>query len=325
MTSEYSDAMAASRVRLPGHFFILLIVATFLIIFGLLPIWGPQDGKVLVLLSATLFTLVCVVPIGYLVYTRSYRTSIAFIVILLAYTATFGVRAIYFVLSPDVVLYPNFSPTIDMLYLHRGLLWATAGMLAMIGGYYLTSVRGNNNKLKPNSVTRLLEETFRGASSLKFLLILYGLGLAGRLYALVTGAAIWLYNSPAFDVFASRPDPFVSGPMSLLSELGPLAFAAIFAWHIQHSKNSGFKSRLSAALVLILFAIEILYFSFGLYKFGVVSALLTLWAVPTILQRKQLLRGLLAVAAFGFVILPVFNTARNALSGYYTDASRPSD
>jgi hypothetical protein len=324
VTSEYSDAMAASRVRLPGYFFVLLIIALPVIIFGLLPIWEQLDGKILVLLSGSLFILVCAVPIVHLIRTRAYRTSITLMVILLAYLIDFGVRAIYFVLSPDVVLYPNFNPSQDMLYLHRGLLWATVGILSLIGGYYLARNRLSRQQPERSVIVRRFTSMFQGTSSLKFLLALYGLGLIGRLYAITSGAAIWLYNSPIFDTFATRPDPFVSGPLSVLSEFCPLAFAGVFAWHIWHSKNPGVKPRLSAGLVIVMFAIEILYFSFGLYKFGVVSTLLIMWAVPTILQHGQPLRGIIAIAAFGLIVLPVFNVARGALSGFYTNSNRPT-
>jgi hypothetical protein len=281
----------------------------------LIPDWDPSAGALLVLVvSGPLFLASCILPY-FLARTSRNGIGVVFTVVLPVYILSFGIRAYYLIAFPSVHLFPNFNPAYDMINVHRGLLWAALGMASMTLGYFWFSTR----RAGPISVASQRrgaswQELFALMSSGRFIAVVYSIGILGRIYELRTGQNTYLYNSPSFDTFASRADPVVSGFASLLAEFCPLAVGIMCARQWGRGwRNSSF------AVVVLMLAGEAAFFSFGLYKWGLIGVLIIpVMALAARSGKSFSVRGAAAAAIFVVVILPVINVARTQLLAFYT-------
>jgi len=322
-TTARSDAVSVldePERAVPASYLFLVILALPLILVGMLPVWKPEDGTNLILfLSAPLFMGFGLVPIIYFVRKQA-SVSITFVLVCIAYLLYFGLRAYYHVLVPEVVLFPNFDPATDLLYMHYGLLWGTVGLVAMTLGYLTTSAFFKPKWILQTKLVTQIASLLDACSVPSLIIGFYVLGLIGRAYALVTNSASWIYNSPAYDLFASRPDPRIAGPISLFTEFCPLAFAAMLAYQYQRQRTSA-ASRGLWLVAFGMFLIELSYYAFSLFKFGLVGTLLIPWLVPVVWRKRLPKWGVLAVIFLGAVIFPVTNTARQDMRRFYSSAS----
>jgi len=319
--------MSADRISTHGiPPFIIFITALSVPIWGIgwLPIWEAQDGRNLIFfLSGPLYISSCLVPLLQLRRLKQQRSSLAFISVCLIYLLIIGIRAYYFLFFQDLVLYPKFDPPNDLLYLHKGLLWATSGIWAMtLGFFFFFRIHAHPEVFSLARKVRTFDELLRVCSSPIFIFSLYGIGIIGRMYAMYVGSAIWLYNSPSFDTFADRQITEFSGLWSLLPDLCPLAFASSLAYWYQNSRLAkSFWYKFSLITMLI---IEVAYFSFGLYKYGLLGILLILWLVSSIHGKIWSKKGVIFAFIFIFAILPIINSARINAVDYYTTIMRPT-
>lgn len=317
---EQAAELARRRRAVPASYLFCVILATPLGLLGALPIWNVEAGAMLILfLSAPLFVGFCILPIIYFI-TKQADISIMFVLVCIAYLLYFGLRAYYHVFVPEVVLFPSFDPATDFLYMHRGLLWGTIGFIGMTLGYMIAGATLKPSQLlKPNLAARIV--FLLDTCSVPGIIIgFYMLGLLGRAYALATNSASWIYHSPAYDLFATRPDPFIAGPMSLFAEFCPLAFAALLAYQYQRQGGAGASRRLWV-VALGMFTIEITYNIFTTYKFGLLGTFLTLWLIPIIYRKKFPKWGIILVLVFGAVVFPVTNAMRQDMRTIYSSAS----
>lgn len=292
-----------------------------------------------------LFLGVCAFP---LIYRRRHRSRVGLGLLFVsgAYAVDFGLRGVYFLLFPDVRTFPNFGSAEDISYLVRGFWWLTAGLLALLFGYFSAdalseSHRGRRRASAPRlAVTpkegvearrrpRILGwETDRAedregepsrarqialqASSPLFALGLYGIGALGRAYQLKTGAYLYIYHSSAFDSFSARPSGGAGGLMSLLAELSPIAVALVVAGIAQRRFR-----RVWIPIALAMVVGEFAYYSLGLYKFGIIGTMIIL-AVALSSGVTRIPAKVYAAGLFLFILLviPSINQARGDLLDY---------
>ena len=321
-SDEWQAASGRRTIRLA-----LLVLLTFalpllpLLALGDLLPWRPADGRVLVMyLSAPLLLFFGVLSLVCLRREILRGRALVFALIWISYILGFGVRALYLAWFPDVKLLPNFVSATDFVWLHEGLLWLTAGLVMMSLGYLIGPLR-----LSPRPRSReWLDKLFRDSSSLSLILSLYVVACVGRIYAMRTGSALWFYNSPAFDRIGTRANPLISGPMSMLTEFGPLAFAAAFAYWLEYRRSgrSPIRARILGLCIVLMTMIEIAYFSFGLYKFGLLGTVLILWLVPAVRGHASSMKALVLGGAFFLVVFPVINNARGTMTGFYLRSTR---
>jgi hypothetical protein len=292
----------------------LVIIVLSLVL--LIPDWDPSLGELLVLLvSGPLFIASCLVPF---LYRRDGRSGIGvvFTIVCVVYLLTFGVRAYYLIAFPSVHIFPNFDPSHDMVDLHRGLLWAALGVASMTIAYAWTRVRWERSGLTADVTARqrIRQDLFRIMSSGKFIAGLFFLGILGQAYLVGTGQNTYLFNSPSFDTFATRSDPVLTGIAGLLSDLGPLAVG------IMAARQWGLGWRNRRFLILgVMTTVEAAYFLLGSYKYGLLGVLfIPIIALAARGRRAFSVRGIVAGAAFVLVILPITNSARTQLIGFYT-------
>ncbi len=287
----------------------VLILATPLL-FYVATYWGPESvGRQLVLgLSGPLFVAVCIGALWFRKTIPGRHSTILFSIVCLIYMGDFGLRALYLAIFPDLVTFPNVDPIHDQLTLHRALLWAQLGVLAMAVGYFTKPRTAAGGGPGPGRIRASAAELLRRASTPRFLLGLYLVGWIGRAYMVYTGSIYWFYNSPSFDLIADRPNPYVAGPLSLLSEFCPIAFGGLTA--VAFSMTWRFFQYLVLAAMV---SVEVFYFSLGLYKFGMIGALLiplvALWLKKGRFPRKA---GILLALVVVGLIMPITDALRSS-------------
>lgn len=319
VTSPLHEPFRRSSNPLAEILMVGLLMLPVLVI-GWLPIWRAEDGQLLVaLVSAPLFMGCGLAALRIVRRASEHHTPLVFFIICGAYLLALPIRSYYFLFRPDVVIYPNFSPANDMLYLHHGLLLAAVGIWAMSTGYVWKSSRSAREH-RPFSETHAarLDRILSLMSSRRFFAILYALGWIGRLSSLRNGSALWFYNSPSFDVTYTRSTSGLSGPLSAIAELCPLAFAGFLA--SQHSEPR----LLTRALAWMLFAVEVWYYTFSMFKFGLLGVVLIPFAVSVVQKKKVSWKLAPVVLIFGVLIVPIVNSARGEMIGYYKTSYMPS-
>jgi hypothetical protein len=322
ITSLDSRPFSLKERGIPPWVLLLILIAVPLCIVGWLNIWSPSDGRLLIIfLSGLLFVGTCCVPIIYITSRKQQGRSIVLVLACIIYLFTFGLRSYYLVAFPDVSLFPNFDSQFDWLYLHRGLLWGSVGMAAMAAGYFI--FRGTN-EVADSRVLSKLARFLQPSSSFSFILILYGLGLLGRLYQLKTGAALYLYNSPSFDLIADRDESSFGGVASLMADFCPLAFGAMIAIHYQNREKKLLESVVLKVIILIMLVLEVLYFLYSSYKFGLLGTLMIPWIVFSIRSKKWSKLGLVFFLIFVCVVLPIINASRERIPMYYSKDVAPT-
>jgi hypothetical protein len=310
---------------IPASLLFVSFLAIPFFIVGLLPIWESTDGYLAIaLVSAPLFIFAVLSPLVYLFRSGQYRVAVCFIVICVAYLIEFGIRSYYHLLSPHVFMFPNFAPRTDLLYLHRGLMWAAAGVFAMTYGYFALRPLLTRSTYQQGRRMNLLYRILQACSRVQFILLLYTLGVIGRLYSLSVGSTVWIYNSPAFDSIATRSSSFLGGPMSLLAEFCTLGMAAMLASRYQFQSLPVWKKTALNLTGIVMIVADLVYYTFGVYKFGLLGVLLVLWVVPTLWGHSWTRRGILLGAIFLVLVFPIANYSRESLIGYYKRSLQPS-
>lgn len=280
----------------------------------LIALYGPWSAgagsAVIASLSLPIFAAACAAPLT--LRGKGSRPRTLLVIIASTYFISFAVRTMYLLAFPDLTLFPNFDPTTDLLHLNRGLLWAAAGVYSMTFAY---AVGARERAVEPDGPnTRRVLHKMRASSTPVFLFGLYGLGLFGRGFALGTGSALWVFNSPAFDTFSARPDLLAGGVMAILADLCPIAVGALIALA---ARTRPMRRSLCAAIAPMLL-IEVVYFSFGLYKFGLFGVLIIPWISLHLAGRRPPLRIVIPAAlALILVVTPVIGAMRENLLGYY--------
>lgn len=309
--SRIEKKNAAGILRMAILLFFMLIPFW---IFGNLWFWSVADGKGLVFyVSAPAFLLACIVPIVYCYRKRANGVAVVLTIVLTLHAVDFGIRAAYLAAYPNFSLYPNFQGSSDLIYVHKGLMWATAGIVGLVFGYSLSTNFIRDKQISSVNARIWLIEL----SSPRFLLFLYGLGWMGRINSLAHGSAIWLYNSPSFDSKFSRSSSPLNGPLSVLQEFAVIAFAGLYARSLT---NAG----VSRWLVRSLFLLEFGYFAFGLYKYGMIGVFLTPLLVRLIIRKSLPKNVFIPIIVFIVVVLPIVNRARGDALPYYTASYTPS-
>jgi hypothetical protein len=248
--------------------------------------------------------------------------GVTFGLVCLAYLISFGVRTVYLLARPDLVTFPNFVTRHDLRYVHEGLLWAAGGLYAMTLSYF--ALRGRVRATVGSHATegrgslgqRILGQT----SPFGFILVIYGIGTIGRIAAIRAGSNLYLYNSPAFDQFATRQG---SGSLvdivSALADLCTISFAAMLALYVTSRPRRSLYLVLSIAIALG----EVIYYSLGLYKYGlfslVVIPVVVLWAGGA--HRSVVILGFLGVI-YVLLLFPILNQARVTLYDFNRQTTR---
>ena len=286
----------------------------------LLPVWamgvfvpwsGGAGSAVIAWLSLPLFVAACASPLT--LRSGRKRAGLMLTIIAITYFISFGLRTLYLLQFRDLSTFPQFDPETDLIHLHRGLLWAAVGVYAMTFAYAFGAPPSPRGPGRP--LTSLVLDRVRFASTVPFLVGLYTAGLLGRAFALGTGSALWIYNSPAFDRFSARPDPLAGGVMAIIADFCPVAVGALIALAV----GTRPARRSLVLLIAPMLLIELVYYSFGLYKFGLFAVLIIPWVSLHIAGRRPPVRIVLPVVVVLILLAtPIIGAARSNLLGYYT-------
>jgi hypothetical protein len=313
--AEHPSTPALPR-RMPASLALLGVISLPAIaVAALLPLPESEIRSVLFVFTIPCLVAVCVVP---LVSGLRHRCGIGplLLLVLLAHMIGFGLRALYFLARPSLRTFPNFDPRTDLLNLHHGLLWSSVAIYMLTVGYFAGPIffrRGSH--LGPKRLERWVTSQlapFGRTSLMNFLSMLYALGLLGRLFTIRTGGALYLYNSPSFDLTATRSTGASVGLFALMSEFCPIA-VGILIGAILSKRSPPWAAWFVPPLILV----ELGYYAFGLYKFGLIGIAIIVWAVVRLHRPRLASRVIVPVGAvFILLLFPIINVARGDLLGY---------
>lgn len=297
--------------RLRSNWAIVGLLALPFTLLALLPLSGNSSSTIYVALTGLLaLTAVCLLGLLRRVTGRGPLLALMLIAYFLDFAASAGWRLAH----PKAVSFPSLSLPGDLMWFNRGLALVTVGVFALVAGYLVTERR------TAWGILRIFNQRVTRTSNPLFaLLIMYGIGLVGRSHQIASGAALYLYNSPAFSSFAVRGDPNTGGFFALLAALCPVAAGGMLAYGLINTH------RLALTIAGIMYTIELLYFSFSLYKFGLISVVGVPLLIMWVTGRRRMVAIMLPTGAIAVLaIFAVVNVARGDLLSFNKSLSGPS-
>lgn len=279
-----------------------------------LAVVGRHLGMATVAVQSSMLALVALLPIASAWRAKRLASRIGLCVILVFYALNFAVRALYAVFEPSTLLYPNVSFPADADALTVAQVWCGAGLSGLSIGYLL-SAKAYGRLRSTQSIRATLEEAFTPLNTRWFLIAAYAIGTIARINAIRTGSNLWLYNSPSFDMFASRAGKSVAGVYSFAGDFPLIVWGIALAGFLAEPAMR----RVRSARILLVAGgvVEALYSTYALHKYGLIALLLILVSVGAYRGRLRTTWVLGSAAIMMFLVFPFMNVARDQLLPYY--------